>query len=289
MRSVECVNCGKKAAWVTLWVNIGGTILKAVVGVLGNSTALLADAFHSAADAVISVVTIVCLKISGESADKNHPYGHGKVEFIAAGIVTFGLLAAVFFLFREAFNVLHSGTATKPKLITLFAALIAIVTSEMLFRFNLCAGKNLKSPVLIANAWHNRYDVYTSIIVAVGIIGAKLGFHYLDPIAAILVGITIIRVVIEIFKESYDGLMDTSLPKEERERIINVIKEANGIVDIKYLKTRRTGQQIWIDLGIKVDPKYSVAQAHETREKIRNNLFLKLENVAQAQVELLSE
>ncbi len=284
MRSLDCVKCGQKAAWVTVWVNLGGMIFKGVIGYLGGSKALLADAVHSGADAVVGLVTVASLKISGEAADENHPYGHGKVEFIAAALVTAALLGAVIFLFIEAIAAIHSGVRTRPLLVTLFAAVIAMITSEMLYRYNLCAGKNINSPALVANAWHNRYDVYTSAVVALGIIGAKLGIPHLDPLAAIGVGIIIVKVAVEIFTDAYNGLMDSSLPEEERSRIMSVVKRANGYTDIAYLKTRRAGQKIWIDLGIRMAPESSVSQSYQVCESIRERLFLKLENVGEVQV-----
>ncbi len=287
MKSLECVACGRRAAWVTVWVNFGGSIFKAVVGYLGGSRALIADAVHSAADAVIGIVTVVSLKISGESPDKAHPYGHGKVEFIAAAVVTVALLAAVVFLFKESLDTLRSGVVVRPRLVTLFAAIVSVITNEMLFRYNFCAGKNLNSPVLTANAWHNRYDAYTSMVVAVGIIGAKMGLHFLDPIAAICVGIIIVKVAAEILRDAYKGLMDTTLPEDEKEKIARIIKRADGNVSIAYLKTRRAGQKIWINLGIRLDPKDTVSRSYDIIESIRNMLFLKLENVGEVQVEVM--
>ncbi len=289
MRSLGCIKCGEKAAWVTVWVNVVGMIFKAVVGYFGGSKALLADAVHSGADAVVGLVTVASLKISGEAADENHPYGHGKVEFIAAALVTAALLGAVVFLFVEAIATIHSGTSRRPLLVTLFAAIIAMITSEMLYRYNLCAGKNINSPALIANAWHNRYDVYTSAVVAVGIIGAKLGIPHLDPLAAIGVGIIIVKVAVEIFTDAYNGLMDSSLPAEDRSKILAVLKRANGHTDIAYLKTRRAGQKIWIDVGIRMDPTSTVSQSYEVCESLREKLFLKIENVGEVQVEVVSD
>ncbi len=288
MKYLDCVKCGKKAAWVTVWANVAGMILKGVVGYYGGSKALIADSFHSGADAVIGLVTVGALKVSGEGPDKEHPYGHGKVEFIAAAVVTAALAVAVVFLFIEAIGALHAGLVVKPHVTTLVAVAIAIVTSEMLFRFNLCAGKNLSSPVLIANAWHNRYDVYTSLVVAVGILGSIFGLHYLDPLAAIGVGLVIIKVSYEILSEAYSGLMDTALPKKDRDNILRLAKQAGGDITVTYLKTRRAGQKIWIDMGVRLDPLLSVSEGYKIREEIREMLFLKMENVGEVQVEILA-
>ncbi|PCI35537.1 MAG: hypothetical protein COB53_10875 [Elusimicrobia bacterium] len=288
MKYLECAPCGQRAAWITFWVNVGGAIVKGTVGYFGNSKALVADAFHSSADAMVGLVTVISLKISGEGANKRYPYGHGKVEYIGAAGVTVALLAAVVFLVREAIYALHHGSTVTPHFATLLTVLIAIASSEMLFRLNLCTGKQLGSPVLIANAWHNRYDVYTSVVVLLGIIGAMLGFRNLDPLAAIGVGVVIIKVSYEILSEAWEGLMDKALPEEDREEIVEVVLRACAKAEIAHLRTRRVGQKNWIDLGIRLDPKTSVAQAYAARETIRNLVFLRVENVAEVQVEVFA-
>lgn len=289
MKYLKCVKCGDRAAWVTFWGNLALVLFKGYAGIVGGSHALIADALHSVADVVIALVTVIALAISGKAPDKDHPYGHGKVEFIAASVVTAGLLAAVVFLFMEALKELKSGLAVKPEIFTFFVAVIAIMASELMFRYNLCSSKELKSPALKANAWHNRYDVYTSIVVALGIIGAKAGLEFLDPAAAIFVGIIIIKIAIDIFLEAYRGLMDASISAEEKKEIEEILKQVKEVKKIKCLNARRMGQKLWVDLIIKVPPSVTVDKVYRITEKVREVLLLKMENIADVQVEVVSK
>lgn len=289
MKYLECVKCGKKAAWVTFWGNLALTFFKGFVGIAGQSHALIADAMHSAADVVIAIVTVAALHISGKKPDKEHPYGHAKVEFIAASIVTLGLLLAVVFLFRKVLNDMRVGVTIIPEVSTFFAAIVSIIGSELMFRYNLCAGKELNSPALKANAWHNRYDVYTSIVVALGILGAKAGLRFLDPVAAILVGIVILKIAVDIFKDAYNGLMDTSIPSIDKTRIEEIVNQIKGIRKIVSLRTRRLGQNQWVDLAIELSASYTVDSGYKISEKVRETIILRLENIADVQVEIISE
>lgn len=284
MKYFKCIKCGKKSAWVTFWGNVGLVIFKGFAGVMGGSHALIADALHSAADVVIALITIIALAISGKVQDKNHPYGHGKIEFIAASVVTAGLLAAVGFLFMKALEDLKSGLMVKPEIFTFFVAVIAIIGSELMFRYNLCSAKELKSPALKANAWHNRYDVYTSIVVAVGILGAKAGLEFLDPVAAIFVGIVIIKIAVNIFKEAYKGLMDVSIPADDKKEIEKIVMQVKGVKEIKSIKARYIGQKLWVDLAIKVTSSLTVDKGYIITERVREFLLLKMENISGVQV-----
>lgn len=288
MKYLECTSCGKKAAWVTFWGNLVLTLFKGIIGFTVNSHALIADAIHSAADVIIAIVTVAAIHISGKGPDKEHPYGHGKVEFIAAAVVTAGLLVAVVFLFKEALNELKMGVITNPGFVAFFAAVLGAIASELMFKYNLCAGKELHSPALIANAWHNRYDVYTSIVVAVGTLGAILGLRFLDPIAAIVVGIVILKVAVNIFRDAYTGLMDTRVPLEEKKEIETLIAQIKEVKKIIVLKTRQMGQKAWVDLVIQVDPSKTVEQGYSIAEKVKEILLLKMESIGNVQVEVIS-
>lgn len=262
-------------------------LFKGSVGLIGHSHALIADAIHSAVDVVIAIVTVVAIAISGKAPDKEHPYGHGKIEFIAAAVVTAGLLVAVVFLFKTALNELKYGMNINPRWITLFAALASIVGSELMFRYNLCAGKELNSPAIKANAWHNRYDVYTSMVVAMGIIGAKFGWGILDPIAAIGVGIVILKIGIDIFRDAYKGLMDVAIPLKEREKIALMVSNVKGVEKVVSVKSRQMGQKLWIDLAIQIPTEKNVEETHGITEEVKESLVLKNGNIGNIQVEIV--
>lgn len=284
MKYIQCVTCANKAAYITLLGNALLVALKVSAGTLGNSRALVADGIHSSADVIIAIVTLVALAISGKGSDKSHPYGHGKVEFIAATAVTAGLCTAVIFLFKGALFALHSGTMEKPAMITFFVAIISIVVNEFMFRINVCAGKELRSPALIANAWHNRYDSFTSVVVAVGILGALAGFYSLDPIAALLVGVVIIKISLSIFQESFIGLMDKAIPEDEKNDIREVVKNIEGVIGVERLEGRRIGQKLWVDMTV-ILVASTVSQSYSICRKIRESILFNTENIEDVQIE----
>lgn len=284
MKYIDCIDCGKKSTWVTFWGNLGLMLFKGFVGLVGHSHALVADAIHSAVDVVIAIVTVIAIKISGKAPDKEHPYGHGKIEFIAASVVTAGLLVAVVFLFKAALNELRYGMNVHPRWITLLAAIASIIGSELMFRYNLCASKELNSPAIKANAWHNRYDVYTSLVVAVGIVGAKLGFRILDPIAAFCVGIVIIKIGLDIFMDAYKGLMDVNISAKDREKIAVLASKVKGVENVVSIKSRQMGQDLWIDLVIQVLSKTKIEKVDNIVEEIKESLILKDNKIGNVQV-----
>jgi cation diffusion facilitator family transporter len=153
--------------------------------------------------------------------------------------------------------------------VTLFGALIAVVINEMMFRQSYCAGKQLRSPSLVANAFEKRSDALTSIAVFAGIAGAKLGFHYLDPLAAILVGFYILKFSVKMLIEAFKGLLDTSLEPEAVRGIRGTVEEIGGVQGIDAVRTREIGQQVWIDLEILVDGDASVGDVARIRDDVK--------------------
>ncbi len=288
MKYIQCTTCANRAVYITL---LGNTLLvafKVTVGILGNSRALVADGIHSSADVVIAVVTLVALVISGKGSDKNHPYGHGKVELLAASAVTAGLLTAVIFLFKGALHALVTGTIEKPAFVTFFVAIISIIVNEFMFRINVCAGKELRSPALIANAWHNRYDSFTSLVVALGILGALFGFYSLDPIAALLIGVVIIKISLTIFQDSLFGLLDKAIPEDERDDLKKLIKNIKGVSAIEKIEGRRIGQKIWVDLKIKLAAS-TVSQSSTISQQIREAILFNTGNIEDVQTETIPD
>lgn len=263
-------------------------VFKAVAGIMGGSHALIADALHSIADIIFAFITLVALNISRKDPDREHPYGYGKVEFIAATIIALGLLITVVFISKDAIHEIKTNTAVKPSAITFFVAIISILTNEILYRLNKCAGVKANSPALLANAKLNRYDSITSGVVALGILLALAGFTSLDPIAAMFVGVVIIKVSIDIFREAYVGLMDANISKEQKTSIEKAIKGLKGVSTICSINGRRVGQRFWINMTVKIHPSLTIAQGYKISEKIRESIFLELENIEDIHVEIIS-
>jgi len=269
--------------------NIFNAAFKLSVGTLTRSQALIADGFHSLADSLTAIVTIVTLKISGKPSDKDHPYGHGKIEFLASGFFSILLLTLAVLIMSKAIYTLIEGNIKPPNFLAIGPAVVSILVNIGISRYGLCVGKEIRSPVITANAKENKADAFSSIASLIGIVGALAGFPYLDPAAAILVSLLIARMGIEILRESSAGLMDASIDKSEQAKIRKFITSVRGVEKIAYLKTRHIGQRIWVDVGIVVPSTISLNQGSKIAHAVRNLLMRKLLYLQDAVVYLVEE
>ncbi|MDR4987610.1 MAG: cation diffusion facilitator family transporter [Bacteroidales bacterium] len=263
-------NQAGKVIWTGFFANLALTLFKLLAGLLGRSAAMVADAIHSVSDIITDLVIAGSLKYASRPSDGNHKYGHGKVETLAAAFVG-GVLFAI------GVGILYSGTVKiighfnegplqKPGMIAFYAALFSVVIKELLFRYTLKWGKRTESTVLIANAWHHRSDVYSSIGTLVGIGGAIFfGSQWviLDPLAAIIVSFFIFKVAVKIIREALLELIETSLPRKKEKEILEVAANVEGVYAPHDLKTRKIGSNIAIDLHIYVKDHLNIRDAHE--------------------------
>ncbi|MBT3351043.1 MAG: cation transporter [Nitrospinaceae bacterium] len=253
---------GQRVTWIGVWVNAALSLAKAVGGVLGGSQALLADALHSISDLASDAVVLFALHFSGEPADHQHPYGHGRMETIAAfGIGLILLLAGVYMLYRSL------GDLWIPRPYSLnFLALpfivLAIALKEGLYWLTLRVGRRTSNQALIANAWHHRSDAISSIATLVGVTFALSGYWWADALAAAGVAGLVIWAGVRIAHESLDDLVDTAPTEEMLARIRAAIEEVEGVKSVHALRTRRIGPQFFVDVHIQVDATLSVAAGH---------------------------
>lgn len=279
MKYKECEWCAEHVGPLNFWGNFVLLLVKATCGIMGHSRALLADAIHSFSDVVTGGFVWISLKITKKSSDERYPYGYGHIEFIAAAIVGIFLIFAAISIWYTSIVALIKGILPKPEIITILACLISIGGNELLSRYSLCIGKEAGSPVMIATARENRADSMSSTAALVGIIGARLGFRFLDPVAAIVVGSLIFYLAIKMIYDSVNGLMDSSLEKKQMEKIRNLASSIKGTKAISSLKARKSGQKIWIDLEILIDPQITVNQTKVITEKIKESILRNLDRV----------
>lgn len=253
-------------------------VLKFVAGVLGHSAAMLADAVHSLSDFVTDVIVIVFVRISNKPQDKGHDYGHGKYETLATAII--GIL-----LLFVGFGILWNGVSSiyafikgeqleAPGMIALIAALVSILCKEILYRYTVIKGKNLNSQAVVANAWHHRSDALSSIGTAVGIGGAiLLGEHWrvLDPIAAVIVSLFIMKVAIQLLVPCIDELLEKSLPDEVEKDIEQALLSFPGVSEPHHLRTRRIGSYCAIEVHVRMDGRITLEEAHTTLRPLKIN------------------
>lgn len=272
----------KKAERVTLVgfvVNMILSVAKIVAGVVGHSSAMLADGIHSLSDFITDLIVIVFIRVSGRQADSTHAYGHGKFETFATLLIAVVLFAVGVGLCIDAVETIaeaYNGNILKqPSMIALWAALASIATKEILYHYTARSGRRIGSSVVIANAWHHRSDAFSSIGTAVGIGGAIfLGeqWRILDPIASMIVSAFIIKMAIELAKPCIEELLEVSLPEEMRDKIVSIILQHPEVVSYHKLKTRRIGNSVAIDVHIQLDKNLSFEASHEVTRDLESSL-----------------
>ncbi len=276
MKYEHCRLCRDEVVWWAFIVNIAQTLYKGLLGLMTGSAALLADAMHSGADVVASGVTMLSLKISNRPPDEKHPYGYGNIQFISSSIVGLILiLGAVYLIYESVMAIVH-GDIAAPNMAAILGAGLSALTNELMYRYQSCVGKENNSPAIIANAWDNRSDAYSSIAVLVGIFIAVLGFPIADNLAAIAVGFMVIHIGVELNADAISGLMDSSMEVDDLKIVYDVVSEIQGVEGIAYLRGRNIGEDLHIEINIKIDRKLSVKEADRigdwVEEKIRYEL-----------------
>lgn len=258
-----------KVTLIGTLVNLVLIVLKFVAGIFGRSSAMVADAVHSLSDFVTDVIVIVFVRIAGKPRDEGHDYGHGKFETLATliigillGIAGIGLLINGVELVVRSLRGEH---LQRPEMLALVVAILSIISKEWLYRYTVRWGKKLNSQAVMANAWHHRSDAVSSFGTLVGIAGAMfLGerWRILDPLAAIVVSIFIIRSGYVIIKPCISELLEASLPGDEEKEIVDLVMGVEGIKDVKNLRTRRIGNGIAVDMHAKMDGEQTLSSAH---------------------------
>jgi len=260
-----------RVTWVGFFANLVLTAGKLAAGIIGHSGAMIADAVHSLSDFATDIVVLASFRIVGKPIDKDHDYGHGKYETLATAIIGIALLlvgAGIFWggACKIWASVVKGEHMPAPGYVALVAAVVSIVAKEWLYRYTVKVGKKIESQAVVANAWHHRSDAFSSIGTMLGIGGAILlgeKWHVLDPLAAIVVSLFIIKVAIEISSGSVKELVESSLDDAEEDEIIAMAAGIPGVGDPHNLRTRRIGHDVAVDLHIRVDPDLHVQEAHD--------------------------
>lgn len=260
-------------------VNFLLLVFKFFAGIAGHSAAMLADAVHSLSDFITDIVVIVFIRIAGKPEDKGHDYGHGKYETLATAIIGLLLLCVGFGIFwngaSSIYTFLRGGQLESPGVVALVAALVSIVSKEILYQYTVIQGKKLNSQAVIANAWHHRSDALSSIGTAIGIGGAiLLGDHWrvLDPVAAVVVSFFIMKVSVRLLIPCVDELLEKSLPEDVEKEIEQTVLSFPGVSQPHHLRTRRIGNYYAIELHVRMDGKITLEEAHSTATAIENKL-----------------
>lgn len=260
-------------------VNFLLLVFKFFAGIMGHSAAMLADAVHSLSDFVTDIIVLVFVRISSKPQDEGHDYGHGKYETLATAIIGIFLLFVGFGIFwngaSSVYLFLQGGSLPEPGMLALAAALVSIVSKEILYQYTVFKGKKLNSQAVMANAWHHRSDALSSIGTAVGIGGAiLLGSHWrvLDPAAAVIVSFFIMKVAVGLLIPCVDELLEKSLPADVEEEIQEIILSFPDVSSPHHLRTRRIGNHYAIEVHVRMDGKITLEEAHRTATAIEDKL-----------------
>lgn len=263
-----------RSTWVSVAVNSALTLAQIAAGFFAHSQSLIADGLHSLSDLVCDFLVLIASFHSKNPADEGHPYGHGRVETAASFVLGAILVAtggAIMVSAAIKLQAIEHLPAVSP--LALWVALVALLCKELLFRYMLGVGEKLRSPMLIANAWHARSDAASSLVVAVGIGANLLGFVYADSIAAILVGFMIVRMGIVFAWDAFQELIDAGLSLEEVDSIRQTLIDTQGVVSLHELRTRRMAHRALVDAHILVDPRISVSEGHSIAEHARQRVL----------------
>lgn len=260
-------------------VNLLLLVLKFVTGIISHSAAMVADAVHSLSDFVTDIVVVIFVRISSKKEDDDHHYGHGKFETLATVIIGVVLGLVGIGILREGIGsivrALHGEVLPAPDIAALIAAIISIVSKEWLYRYTVRKGKQYDSSSVMANAWHHRSDAFSSIGTAIGIGGAILlgeRWRILDPIAAVVVSVFILKVAFDLAKSGLDELLEKSLPSTTIEEIRRIILSVEGVSAPHHLRTRRIGSHYAIDVHIRMNGDLSLLRAHTIATEVERKI-----------------
>ena len=273
---------------VSSTVNTLLAIFKIVVGIIGNSQALIADGAHSFSDLLTDGLVVIAGHMGSQSPDKEHPYGHRRIETIGSIIISIVLIIVGFGITFDTFQhlVYHVHYLDTPTFSVIIAAIISIITNECLFRYTFAKSNKIHSNLLRTNAWHNRSDALISLIVLVSVISAYFGFFYFDSIGALIITLLILRMGIKMIWNNVKELIDTAVNDETLKLIVHIISAIPGVVSIHQLRTRYHSGSIFVDVHIQVAPDISVSEGHYISEQMHVALLKHVPHMADVTVHI---
>ena len=253
--------------------NAALTVFKLVAGIVAHSSAIVADAVHSASDILGSLIVMVGAVFSNKAADASHPYGHEKLECIASILLgNILVLVGAAIGYTGITKIIHGETLAAPGMLALIAAVVSIVVKEALYWYTIAAAKRIRSVSLKAEAWHHRSDALSSIGSFAGVLGARLGLPILDPIASIVICLFIFKVAFDLVRTGLNELLERSLPADVEEEILRIVTADPEVCQPHNLRTRRIGAAIAVEVHVRMDGAMTVARSHALTVDIERRL-----------------
>jgi len=269
---------GKRVTLFSVWINISLIILKLFAGIFGRSSAIIADAVHSTSDLVTDIVVIVGLKYSTKPGDKQHPYGHEKIETLVSLVLGIFLVGVGIKIGYNGGKTVFFNSPTNPTIIALAAALTSLTVKEILYRYTLFIGERINSKSIIANAWHHRTDALSSLVAMVGIAGNMMGVKMLDPVAAIFIAFFIVKTGVRIIKDTSSELIESSISKELTKKMKEIASRTEGVLGVHNIRARYIGSSIFVEIHIEVAGNIKVKEGHFIADEVERKI---MENITQ--------
>ncbi|OGT44565.1 MAG: cation diffusion facilitator family transporter [Gammaproteobacteria bacterium RIFCSPHIGHO2_12_FULL_38_11] len=254
-------------------------VLKIIVGKIGHSQALIADGIHSFSDLMSDTFVFLAARAGANDPDKEHPYGHQRIETIATILIALILLIVGGSIGYEAVHRIFYHGFKKPTLPVIIIAIVSIIANEALFHYSKNQGEKINSNLLISNAWHKRSDVFVSLIVLISVLGSLWGLPWLDAVGAFFIALLIIKMAFKMIWQSVQELIDHAVDELTLAEIKKVIRHISGVKSIHQLRTRLHGSYIFVDLHIIVDPHISVSEGHHIGEEVHAALLKNIKNL----------
>lgn len=276
-----------KISVASIIINIALTVFKLFAGIFSNSGAMVSDAVHSASDVISTVIVIIGAKMSQKDSDKEHPYGHERMECVAAII-----LAAILFFtglmigYGGLIKIVEGNYSSLaiPGLLSLVAAVVSIIIKEAMYHATMVIAKKVNSGALKADAWHHRSDALSSIGSFVGIFAARLGFPILDSVASVVICLFILKAAIDIFRDSISKMTDQSCDEETIKKMSEEIFAQDGVLRIDQIRTRLFGDKIYVDIEISTDGNATLFSSHKIAQNVHDCIEEKFPTVKHCMV-----
>ena len=270
-----------KVSIISIIANVVLAAFKLVAGILAHSSAMVSDAIHSASDVFSTFVVMIGIKIASKEPDEEHPYGHERMECVAAIILATILCITGLGIGKNALQFItgNSSEVSVPGMLALIAAIVSIIVKEAMFWYTRHYAKMIDSGALMADAWHHRSDALSSIGAFIGIIFARMGYVMMDSIACLVICVFIVKAAYDIFKDAIDKMVDKSCSLEVEAEIRTIVMSVDGVKGIDSLSTRLFGNKMYVDIEIRADGEKTLNETHEIAEAVHDSIEAQFEKV----------
>ncbi len=292
MKEINSEQIAMRVSWHSLLVNAALSVMKLAAGLIGRSGAMVSDAVHSASDVFSTVIVMIGVKIANKESDADHQYGHERFECVAAILLSVALFLTGGGIGLEGIRSIAGGNyqgLSIPGQLALAAAVVSILVKEAMYWYTRSAAKKIQSGVLMADAWHHRSDALSSVGSFIGILGARLGFPIMDPLASIVICLFVMKAAFDIFMDAINKMTDRACDEQLVGEMREVICQEAGVLGIDEIKTRLFADKIYVDIEIRADGEATLNETHATAQRVHDLLESKFPQIKHCMVHVNPE